>query len=679
MSAKSTSYQALLLAKEFAGRERAAGAVGFGSGSFTLATYEWFAGLQDKQTYLLDRAVAFASTEEKALFRKARGSAAARRLGELRAVATRSVESGDVEGIDGPSWFKASTAWLGELKAVEGAMAASFVASAEATSSAAHTRFLIVVSVMLISIVAVGGWGAATLRSMIQAMRGVAAAIRGIEAGNDNIVVPAGERGDEIGVIARSLATIAGSGAEAARVRAAVAGSDTPTLVLDSSARRVFANDAFGALSKSRPDALARLSHGDDFSPLCAILDEAPGAALGRVEKEFESSDAILRCRASVVRDAEGQPIGRAVELTDMTLRRTVERRVAEMIDAVAQGDLSKRIQVEDTSSFEGVAAVGMNRICEIVGGVVDRFDESFAALAKGDLSCSVALGAGGRYDALAGNANTAIAQIGRVAREVRVSETALREEISAMRSAAVMLAEKVESQAAFLQETSSTMEQMSRNVAMNATSAKEASQSSSTAGERTTCGRDVVAKAVGSMERIEDASGQISEIVSVIDGIAFQTNLLALNAAVEAARAGEAGKGFAIVAAEVRTLSQRVGDAACDIKRLIDKTVVTVTEGAGMVRAADSSLDEIKTSISDTSRRIAEISLAGEEQATGVSEISQAVAALDDATQQNAVVAETIAQASRSIEEQSDALSALVAFFSGVTEEGGPVERQAA
>ncbi|MGX5734928.1 methyl-accepting chemotaxis protein, partial [Bosea thiooxidans] len=163
---------------------------------------------------------------------------------------------------------------------------------------------------------------------------------------------------------------------------------------------------------------------------------------------------------------------------------------------------------------------------------------------------------------------------------------------------------------------------------------------------------------------RIETASQKISDIIRVIDDIAFQTNLLALNAAVEAARAGDAGKGFAVVASEVRTLAQRSGEAAKDISGLISSSNAEVTEGVKLVRQAGESLTRILEASQKVSATIADISTASGEQANGIDEMSQAVAHLDEMTQQNAALAEESAASAASLSGRIGQLNDLVATF---------------
>jgi methyl-accepting chemotaxis protein-2 (aspartate sensor receptor) len=225
-------------------------------------------------------------------------------------------------------------------------------------------------------------------------------------------------------------------------------------------------------------------------------------------------------------------------------------------------------------------------------------------------------------------------------------------------------LSSRTEQQASSLEETAASMEQLASTVKQNADNARQANQLAASASEVAERGGSAVSEVVDTMQSISASSTKISEIVSVIDGIAFQTNILALNAAVEAARAGEQGKGFAVVAGEVRSLAQRSAQAAKEIKTLIEDSVSKVAIGSQQVERAGSTMQEIVASVKRVTDIMGEISAASEEQSSGIDQVNRAVSQMDEVTQQNAALVEQAAAAAGSLEEQAGQLSKAVSVF---------------
>jgi len=214
------------------------------------------------------------------------------------------------------------------------------------------------------------------------------------------------------------------------------------------------------------------------------------------------------------------------------------------------------------------------------------------------------------------------------------------------------------------LEETASSMEQLTGIVRQNADNARHASTLAGDASTTASQGGEVVARVVSTMGAISDSSRKIVDIIGVIEGIAFQTNILALNAAVEAARAGEQGRGFAVVAGEVRTLAQRSAAAAKEIKSLISESADRVATGSTLVGEAGATMERIVGAIARVTQIMDEISAASAEQSSGIEQVNQAVTQMDQVTQQNAALVEQAAAAAESLEEQAQELTRAVSVF---------------
>ena len=225
-------------------------------------------------------------------------------------------------------------------------------------------------------------------------------------------------------------------------------------------------------------------------------------------------------------------------------------------------------------------------------------------------------------------------------------------------------LSQRTEQQASALQQTAASMEELTGTVSQSSDSARQASQLASAASAAAAEGGEVMSRVVGTMDEIAQASQKISNIIGVIDGIAFQTNILALNAAVEAARAGEQGRGFAVVASEVRQLAQRSAEAAREIKAMISASTERVEAGGRLVQTAGRSIHEIVSQVQRMNDLIGEIAAASGEQSKGIAQINEAVNHLDQGTQQNSALAEESAAAAESLREQSERLAQAVGAF---------------
>ena len=247
---------------------------------------------------------------------------------------------------------------------------------------------------------------------------------------------------------------------------------------------------------------------------------------------------------------------------------------------------------------------------------------------------------------------------------KVRAASDSIVTGASEVAAGGVDLSQRTEAQAANLEETAASLEQITSNVAQSSETARQANQLAHQASDAAVLGGEVVGHVVKTMNHITQSSHKMSEIIGVIDGIAFQTNILALNAAVEAARAGEAGRGFAVVAGEVRSLAQRSAEAAREIKQLIQTSISNVEEGSKLVEDAGQSMEDIVARVRNVSDLIGELSAAAVEQSGGIQQINTAVAQMDEMTQQNAALVEESSAAASSLQAQANGLLDAVSVF---------------
>ncbi len=248
--------------------------------------------------------------------------------------------------------------------------------------------------------------------------------------------------------------------------------------------------------------------------------------------------------------------------------------------------------------------------------------------------------------------------------RVVRNGTDAIGIGVGEIASGNIDLSSRTEQQAAALDETASSMEQILSTVSNNEDNTRKANDLAQKASASAARGGGVVSEVVDTMRTIQRSSAKISDIVGVIDGIAFQTNLLALNAAVEAARAGEQGKGFAVVATEVRTLAQRSATAAKEIGSMIDNSLTSIQQGAGLVEVAGKTMNEVLDDVRKVADIMDEIMMASGEQSRGISQINIAINQMDGVTQQNAGLVAEVATAAGSLQEQASHLQHAIASF---------------
>ncbi|QIQ86605.1 methyl-accepting chemotaxis protein [Erythrobacter sp.] len=295
---------------------------------------------------------------------------------------------------------------------------------------------------------------------------------------------------------------------------------------------------------------------------------------------------------------------------------------------------------------------------------VVETLSGALGKLSDGDLVHRIDDSVTGEHAAIREAYNTSIGKLAAMIASVRSSSASVRTGSDEIRVASEDLSNRNEEQAASLEETAASMSQVTGLVKKSAENAKSAQEAMGRTHKQATEGGEVVARAVDAMAAIESSAQEITQIIELIDGIAFQTNLLALNAGVEAARAGEAGKGFAVVANEVRGLAQRSADAARDIKALIDKSTAHVGDGVNLVGETGTLLGEIVAQIGKVTAQVDDIAEMAASQAVNLEQVNSSVGTMDQMTQQNAAMVEETTASARSLADEARRLGDLVAQF---------------
>jgi methyl-accepting chemotaxis protein len=289
---------------------------------------------------------------------------------------------------------------------------------------------------------------------------------------------------------------------------------------------------------------------------------------------------------------------------------------------------------------------------------------QHFERMAAGDLSVAIKVRSRNEMGQLLGALMRMRDGLVETVGKVRGSTSAITQGANEIAAGNADLSARTEQQAAALQETAASMEQLSATVKQNADNAKQANRLAHGALDTVTRGGTVVSRVTETMDGISESSRKVTEIIGMIEGIAFQTNILALNAAVEAARAGEQGRGFAVVASEVRSLAQRSGSAAKEIKELIGESAAKVEQGASLVSDAQKTIQEAMKAVERVTGVMSEIEASALEQSDGIEQVNKAVSQIDEVTQHNAALVEQAAAAAKSLEEQAIVLKEAIAVF---------------
>ena len=512
--------------------------------------------------------------------------------------------------------------------------------------------------------------------SIIRPVEGVRKVMVDLSQGHLDVVVPFTQGQDELAEMARAVDTFkdvsvaavrAGSGLD--RVTANVMMADTRGVItyINPALIEMF-NIAEADIRKVMPDFSAAKLIGrnyDDFHRAPAHQRGLVDGLTSTLHGEAKVGRRTFKVIANPVVSKLGVRLGTVVEWRDLTDELAIEDEIKGIVGAAAHGDLSRRVALDGKTGFFRAIGDGINGLTGTVSEVSEELAGALNALANGDLGQRIDKQYEGVFLRLKDDYNATAGKLAAVVGQITKAGDAMSNAAGEVSAGSADLAERTEQQASSLEETAASMEQLGATVRSNAENANRANTMATSAVGAAENGGTLANSAIDAMKRIEQASRKITEIIGVIDEIAFQTNLLALNAAVEAARAGDAGKGFAVVAQEVRVLAQRSAQASREIKALITASDTQVRDGVEMVKKAGDALGGIVEGVQKVAAVIAEMAAASGEQASALDEINAAVAGLDEMTQKNAALVEETTAAAQSMAGQAKDLKDLMAFFS--------------
>ncbi|NNU80589.1 methyl-accepting chemotaxis protein [Halovulum dunhuangense] len=366
---------------------------------------------------------------------------------------------------------------------------------------------------------------------------------------------------------------------------------------------------------------------------------------------------------ATAAREAMEAAQAEAAEMRQRIMS-TMEQEFSTMVEAGLDGDFTRRIDSRFDDPGLVRLAEQLNRLFSSIAQTMGELEARIIALGAGDLTYKPSPAMAGRFGQMQQRVTNAADSLRSVVAAARAAAATATTTSQRMGQDGRDLVQRNGQQAAKIEETSASMDELSGIVRRNSARMDEADRLASDVSDRTGRGSAAVEKAVAAVAKIERNSNRINEITTVIESISFQTNLLALNAAVEAARAGEAGKGFAVVAAEVRSLAQRSTQAAADITELIQQSAASVGEGVQMVRETGEALNQISKSLDTLTAAISEVAAAGREEARRIADMNGMVRSMEDEVQSNAQLAERSAAGLASLEQAVASLKSIVDSF---------------
>ncbi|WP_111431541.1 nitrate- and nitrite sensing domain-containing protein [Rhodobacteraceae bacterium DSL-40] len=657
-------HSLLLAGKDLAGLERATGAAGFAvaagnGGVFPPDVLARFNALALTQETLLDAFALTATPELATALDTMRRSSPSQEVARMRQIAA----SGDPDvilGVSGTAWFDTITDKINALKNVEMASAAEIRAQVDAAHASVTSGTIFHVALLLTLSALAGIMVLLITRTVAQEVHATTTRLDALSHGDIRSPVPE-NRIPDLAKVSEALSAFCSK--ECARQAAEEQ---------EEALQRRSGKGIERVLSQVRQHDFSARLRLRDLKGVALLIGEGLNTILSTAEEVVaaqQARDEAAHCEALRAREREAE------------LQAAAADQIASIVAACSRGDFSARIAVDGKEGVFRELSLGVNGIADAAASGLEQIRKSLAAIAKGDLTQRMNGEFHGLYAEIQTALDETLANLSRIMNDIEEQSALVARTADEIRSATDDLAMRTERQTETVQKSANATERLAETVQGNADSMDTGRELTRQLGIHAENGAKISGEAIAAMEGIESTSGEMAEIINVIDEIAFQTSLLALNASVEAARAGESGKGFSVVAAEVRLLAERSAEASKQIGELIAGNVREVQSSADKVRESGLALNRIEEATAEVITLVERVSGASQEQATGIRELGRAMTEIDTVTQSNGELVLRTAELMDNLAESGAHLFELVSMFrpGTATRRGAHGERRVA
>jgi len=637
---KVIAFTSFLESKERAGIERAVLSSVFMNDKFAEGEYRKFVSLVSEQKSYIHMFKATATDESLAFYKQAMTGNVVKQVDDYRAIAHQNSTKGTFAK-DSAEWFKVSTLRINSLKKVEDYLTKSLLNRVHEIRDEKSMSYVLSISLLSLGVIFVMLLSSVIVRSVNKSVKTMQETMEEIaQTGNLSLRVPVSGK-DEFAQIATCYNKFTDCFKDMI---------DNTNVVLE----KIANGDFSGRMAMQVNGDLDKLQQGVNGS---AESVEFMMSQLEVVMDGLSAGNFSVRMNNEVP-EAFRNKVDGALEILSSAVSE-----VNTVMTAMQKGQYENRVNSEVPGELN-IMKESINTALDQLEAGMKEINDVMVSQSRGELNKRITGQYEGRLDELTKAINTCVIQMSSAIKEVKVTASTVRNAAGEVAQGSESLSERVQSQAASLEETAASIEEMTSTINQSTDLAEQASTLSKNAIQASVEGSEVMSQTVVAMERINEVSVSINDIISLIDTIAFQTNLLALNAAVEAARAGEHGRGFAVVAAEVRNLAGRSAEAAKEIKELIEKTNQEVSNGTNLVKSSGDALADINHKIEKVSIMVTDIAKGSREQAAGIDQINIAMASIDQTTQENAALVEETASSSENMAEDAEVLEGVVNKF---------------